>query len=79
MIERTVIINGEDALVRVSLDARVRDIIFTAREQTGNNGRPVSEWQAYTTAGAPMDPMAPAFTAPYKFVMSLSASAGGKQ
>lgn len=77
VLERIAIINGEDAHVRVAAGATVADVVAKACEQTGNTGRPPSEWIAYSPEGARVDPNQDVALSPYRMILSLKVAAGG--
>lgn len=50
-IELVFIINGANVSVRTSVDAPLREAVTRALADSGNTGRPASDWQVRNAAG----------------------------
>ena len=80
-ITLTVVVNGRPTEVTDNIKAPLKTLIPKALEQTGNQGRPPSDWELRDAAGVelPLDQSIEAFNFPLgtKLFLNLKAGVGG--
>jgi hypothetical protein len=50
-----VVVNGTPTPIEANLNAPLRTVAQHALNETGNNGRPLQDWELKDLAGAPLD------------------------
>ena len=82
-IQLVFIINGANFSVETSIDAPLKEAVARALAESGNTGRPASEWQVRDSNGVLLDVERKikdfGFTNGTRLFLSLAVGAGGEQ
>jgi hypothetical protein len=54
-LQITIVVNGVETLVDANLNAPLRTVAQHALSASGNNGRPLSDWELKDEQGNPLD------------------------